>query len=193
MSLVNRKHIGIENGTGARLVILMIDQHTYSKNPADEGFCLVANIDTIPELLQQQFIERIETPEAQAANCLIDVIGRYTLGNGVNMVEYLRTTGRIRRMPHSEVSLTPNSYTVVQLSEVVNSIKSQQVTSDVGRAGDRSDPTPAEMIAKAEALEQQATELRNLAVKMVASVPAMVLEDYPVPEFSGTSSSESVE
>ena len=107
------KHVGKHNGK--KLVLL------WRRVPNEDHMCLVAYSDTLPRMIHDEVMKQLESPIGQNAKDLSDVLFRTTMNDGRNALEVLHKEGFIKKVPTSQVLITPTAKSSVRLDEL-NSI-----------------------------------------------------------------------
>jgi hypothetical protein len=107
------KHVGKHNGK--KLVLL------WRRVPNEDHMCLVAYSDTLPRMIHDEVMRQLESAVGQNAKDLSDVLFRTTLNDGRNALEVLHKEGFIKKVPTSQVLITPTAKSSVRLDEL-NSI-----------------------------------------------------------------------
>jgi hypothetical protein len=104
------KHIGTHKGK--KLVVL------YNTVPDEDHMCLVAYSDSLSPLIHEEVMRCVESNAGQSAATLAEVLFRVTMKDGTNALNSLHAGGLIKKIPTSQVTLTPNPATKVTLEEV---------------------------------------------------------------------------
>jgi len=106
------KHVGKHNNT--KIVIL------YRKVPDEDHMCLVVYSDLLPRMYHDEIMKTLESPVGQNAKEFSDVLFRTTLADGNNCLESLHRNGFIKKIPTSQVLVTPTNTSSVRLDELNN-------------------------------------------------------------------------
>jgi hypothetical protein len=104
------KHIGTHKGK--KLVVL------YNTVPDEDHMCLVAYSDSLPPLVHEEVMRCVESNAGQTSTVLAEALFRVTMKDGTNALNALHAGGLIKKIPTSQVTLTPNPATKVTLEEV---------------------------------------------------------------------------
>ena len=104
------KHIGIHND---RAVTVMFRQV-----PGEPENCLIVYTDSLPEDTKKTTIEILQSADGQAATDFSEAANRAKTINGENLLNVMHVAGSLKKVPTSEVMLTPNAATKIPLSEV---------------------------------------------------------------------------
>ncbi|CAB5214164.1 hypothetical protein UFOVP190_23 [uncultured Caudovirales phage] len=107
------KHVGKHNSK--KVVVL------WRKTPGEDHMCLLSYSDTLPRLIHDEVMKALESPIGQNAEDFSDVLFRTTMGDGRNALEVLHREGFIKKVPTSQVLITPTAKSSVRLDEL-NSI-----------------------------------------------------------------------
>lgn len=107
------KHVGKHNNK--KIVVL------WRKVPNEDHMALVAYSDTLPRMIHDEVMKALESPIGQNATDFSDVLFRTVMGDGRNALEVLHKEGFIKKVPTSQVLVTPTAKSSVRLDEL-NSI-----------------------------------------------------------------------
>ena len=142
------KHIGKHNSQ--RIVIL------FRKVPQEDHMCLLVYSDLLPRMMHDEVMKVLESPVGQNAQEFSDVLFRTTLADGTNCLETLHRSGLIKKVPTSQVLVTPSNNSSVRLDEL-NSIldemakgeeaikKLAEIDADRGMSGKKRQAEPREV------------------------------------------------
>jgi hypothetical protein len=104
------KHVGKHNGK--KLVLL------WRKVPNENHMALVVYSDTLPRMIHDEVMKALESPVGQNAKDFSDVLFRTTLADGRNALTVLHAEGFIKKVPASQVLITPTTKSTVRLDEL---------------------------------------------------------------------------
>jgi hypothetical protein len=104
------KHVGKHNGK--KIVLL------WRRVPNETHMALVAYSDTLPRMIHDEVMKQLESPIGQNAKELSDVLFRTVMADGRNALEVLHKEGMIKKVPTSQVLITPTSKSSVRLDEL---------------------------------------------------------------------------
>jgi len=107
------KHVGKHNSK--KVVVL------WRKTPGEDHMCLLSYSDTLPRLIHDEVMKALESTIGQNAKDFSDVLFRTVMGDGRNALEVLHREGFIKKVPTSQVLITPTAKSSVRLDEL-NSI-----------------------------------------------------------------------
>lgn len=107
------KHVGKHNGK--KIVVL------WRKVPNEAHMALVTYSDTLPRLIHDEVMKQLESAVGQNATEFSDVLFRTVMADGRNALEVMHREGFIKKVPTSQVLVTPTSKSSVRLDEL-NSI-----------------------------------------------------------------------
>lgn len=107
------KHVGKHNNK--KIVLL------WRKVPNETHMALLLYSDTLPRMIHDEVMRTLESPVGQNAKELSDVLFRTTMADGRNALEVLHKEGFIKKVPTSQILITPTSKSSVRLDEL-NSI-----------------------------------------------------------------------
>lgn len=183
------KHVGKMKNNSARLAVV------YRTLPGDPHSALVVGTQGLGDSYHDTLMSLIESPAAQQANELADILAVRKFPDGTVMLGYLHTNNHLKKVPTSMVLMTPDSQTQLPLDELNNLIAQQKGVSledlavndgspkstrkietvEVAKVQDTDDNivdkktfdlTPAEMRSRADALYKEAARLRKEADKI---------------------------
>jgi len=106
------KHIGKHNGK--KIVVL------WRKVPNEDHMALVAYSDTLPRMIHDEVMKALESPIGQNAVDFSDVLFRTTMADGRNALEVMHREGFIKKVPTSQILVTPTAKSSVRLDELNN-------------------------------------------------------------------------
>jgi hypothetical protein len=112
------KHIGRH---GDRKVAIL-----FREVPGEEHMCLVVYPETMPTHIHNSIMQTLESPAGQAATSLSDILHRSLLPDGRPQLEALHKEGMIKKVPTSQVIVTPTSQSSVKLDEMNKIIKEME-------------------------------------------------------------------
>jgi len=104
------KHVGKHNNK--RIVVL------WRQVPNEDHMALVAYSDTLPRMIHDELMRVLESPVGQNAKDLSDVLFRTVMADGRNALEVLHKEGFIKKVPTSQVLITPTAKSTVRLDEL---------------------------------------------------------------------------
>lgn len=104
------KHVGKHNNK--KIVLL------WRQVPNEGHMALVLYSDTLPRLLHDEVMRALESPIGQNAKDFSDVLFRTTMADGRNALEVLHKEGMIKKVPTSQVLITPTMKSSVRLDEL---------------------------------------------------------------------------
>lgn len=104
------KHVGKHNGK--KIVLL------WRRVPNENHMALVAYSDTLPRLIHDELMKQLESPIGQEAKELSDVLFRTVMADGRNALEVMHKEGFIKKVPTSQVLITPTAKSSVRLDEL---------------------------------------------------------------------------
>ena len=114
------KHIGRTVKNKKRVVV------AYRVVPGDIDNCIVVNTDTLMAEEHDSLMKLVESHTGQSADELAEAMVRWTLPDGSNMLHTFHRTGKFLKMPQREVEMTPDTYNVINLRELVELIAQQR-------------------------------------------------------------------
>ena len=104
------KHVGKHNN---KKLVLM-----WRKVPNEDHMALVLYSDTLPRMIHDEVMKQLESPIGQNAKDFADVLFRTTMPDGRNALEVLHKEGFIKKVPTSQVLITPTTKSTVRLDEL---------------------------------------------------------------------------
>ena len=104
------KHVGRH---GDRKVAIV-----FREVPGEEHMCLVVYTETLPVSMHDALIRTIDSAAAQAAENLGDALFRELFADGRPMLQTLHAEGMLKKVQTSQVVVTPNPSSHVNLSEM---------------------------------------------------------------------------
>lgn len=106
------KHVGKHNNK--KIVLL------WRKVPGEDHMALLCYSDTLPRLIHDEVMRSLESAIGQNAKDFSDVLFRTVMADGRNALEVLHKEGMIKKVPTSQVLVTPTAKSSVRLDELNN-------------------------------------------------------------------------
>lgn len=104
------KHVGKHN---SKKIVLL-----WRRVPNEAHMCLVAYSDTLPRLIHDEVMKQLESQIGQNAKEFSDVLFRTVMADGRNALEVMHKEGFIKKVPTSQVLITPTAKSSVRLDEL---------------------------------------------------------------------------
>tara|TARA_B110000503_G_scaffold120062_1_gene182403 strand:+ start:709 stop:1344 length:636 start_codon:yes stop_codon:yes gene_type:complete len=117
--MANIKHIGRIKTNKRRAII------AYRTLPNDPYSALVILTESLPADEHDALIKLVESPSGQQAEELALAMQRTYLPDGRNMLAGFHTTGQLKKVPTSDIEMTPNQQSSILLSDL-NQVIAQQ-------------------------------------------------------------------
>ena len=116
------KHIGRH---GDRKVAIL-----FREVPGEDHMCLVVYPETLPTHIHDSIMKTLESPVGQQATNLADALHRGLLPDGRPQLEALHREGMIKKVPTSQVIVTPNATSSVKLDELNRIVREMEMGDD---------------------------------------------------------------
>ena len=123
--MANMKHIGRVANTGMKCIVVFREIYDERGNVSDPNHCLVVETERLPDMEHDDVVRVVESPAGQEAQQFYQIAHRSMFSDGLNMLTKLHNRGYLRKYPTDQIELTPNSSTVIKLSEVNEIIRKQ--------------------------------------------------------------------
>ena len=123
--MANLKHIGRVANTGMKCIVVFREIYDERGNVSDPNHCLVVETERLPDMEHDDVVRVVESPAGQEAQQFYQIAHRSMFSDGLNMLTKLHNRGYLRKYPTDQIELTPNSSTVIKLSEVNEIIRKQ--------------------------------------------------------------------
>lgn len=114
------KHIGRNTKTQAKVIV------AYRVVPGEPDHCLVIPTQGLDAGQHQAVMSLVESNVGQSANEFAEAMHRSQLPDGLNMLVGLHKFGKINKVPTSSIEMTPDTKTVIGLSELNQIIADQK-------------------------------------------------------------------
>jgi hypothetical protein len=101
------KHVGKNTANGAKCVIVFRQVTDAKGNVVEKDHCLVAYPDTLPLTEHQDIMRIVESEPAQSTGNLYEAMNRETVTNGTNALQWLHTSGYMKKVPTADITLEP--------------------------------------------------------------------------------------
>lgn len=118
--MANLKHVGRLVKNKRRVVV------AYRVVPDEPENCIVCVTESMSADEHDSLMKAVESPAGQEANEFALVMARSTVPDGRNMLSHFHRTGKMVKVPTSEVEMVPNRNTSILLSELNELIAQQQ-------------------------------------------------------------------
>ena len=119
------KHIGRVANTGLKCVVVFRQIYDENGNVTDDKHCLVVETERLPDMEHDDVVRVVESDAGQEAAEFYEIAHRSMFSDGRPMLQAMHNAGLLKKYPTNQIDLTPNSNTVVKLSEVNEIIKKQ--------------------------------------------------------------------
>jgi hypothetical protein len=86
--------------------------------PGEPEYCLIVRTDTLESRQHDDLMNVVQSPEAQQANEISEVLHRRQFTDGSNMLSGLHYSKKLQKVPVSHVSLTPTPSQSIGLDQV---------------------------------------------------------------------------
>jgi hypothetical protein len=106
------KHVGKHNNK--KIVLL------WRKVPSEDHMALLLYSDMLPRMIHDEIMKALESPIGQNAKDFSDVLFRTTMADGRNALEVIHREGFIKKVPTSQILITPTHKSSVRLDELNN-------------------------------------------------------------------------
>lgn len=120
------KHVGQNTTNGAKVVVVFRQITDEKGNVIEKDNCLVTYPDTLPLTEHQDIMRIVESEPAQRTGNLYEALNRDTVTNGANALQWLHTSGYLKKVATSEVDLTPAPGHSVPLADVNRIVELQE-------------------------------------------------------------------
>jgi len=112
------KHIGRH---GDRKVAIL-----FREVPGEDHMCLVVYPEVLPSHIHDSIMKTLESPVGQQATNLADALHRGMLPDGRPQLEALHKEGMIKKVPTSQIIVTPTAQSSVKLDELNKIIREME-------------------------------------------------------------------
>lgn len=106
------KHVGKHN---SKKIVLL-----WRKVPNEDHMALLVYSDMLPRMIHDEVMKALESPIGQNAKDFSDVLFRTTMADGRNALEVIHREGFIKKVPTSQILITPTHKSSVRLDELNN-------------------------------------------------------------------------
>ena len=120
------KHVGKVANTGLKCIVVFREIYDDRGNVTDPNHCLVVETERLPDMEHDDIVRVVESPAGQESEEFYQIAHRSMFSDGINMLSKLHTRGYLKKYPTNNIHLTPNSNTMVKLSEVNEIIRKQK-------------------------------------------------------------------
>ena len=124
------KHVGRFKDNQRKVVVA----YRVIPGDAEAKSALVIDTASLSDADHDTLIKTVESPAGQEAFEFAEVMARTTLSNGANMLANFHTTGKLTKVPMTEVEMLPNPNYTIGLDELNKVIAEQRGTTIAGLA-----------------------------------------------------------
>ena len=114
------KHVGRIASNKRKVVV------AYRVIPGDPNYCLVVQTENLSADEHDALIKTVESAAGQEAYEFAESMARAYLPDGRNMLAGFSRTGKLNKVETSQVEMTPNANSVINLAELNKTIAEQQ-------------------------------------------------------------------
>jgi len=114
------KHIGRMAKNKRKVVV------AYRVVPGEPENAIIVTTENLEAADHDVLMKTVESDAGQSANEFADVMARTRLADGRNMLAAFHTTGKMAKVPTKDVEMTPNTQTVILLSDLNEMIAEQK-------------------------------------------------------------------
>lgn len=143
------KHIGRVKSSKKKCIV------AFRTIPDDPYSCLIIPTETLPADEHDSLMKTVESPSAQQAFELYEVLQRSYFPDGRSMLASLHLTGQLRKMATNEIIMTPDMNNTVMLDELNKMIADQKGVSldDLAVQSSAAKPTKTQPAESMEVVE----------------------------------------
>jgi hypothetical protein len=145
------KHVGKMKNNGSPVAIV------FRTLPGDPLSCLLVGTQGLGPTNHDALMSLIETPEAQSSNELADILAARLFPDGSNILGWLHTNGKLKKVPTEDVLVLPAPGTSVPLDELNKLIAEQKGITLEQLAGGESKSATSEVTEIASVTETPST------------------------------------
>ena len=114
------KHVGRMAKNKRKVVV------AYRVVPGEPENAIVVTTENLEAADHDVLMKTVESDAGQSANEFADVMARTRLSDGRNMLAAFHSTGKMAKVPTKDVEMTPNTQTVISLSDLNEMIAEQK-------------------------------------------------------------------
>lgn len=118
--MANIKHVGRIKSNQRKVAV------AFRVLPDDPNHALIVDTATLSDADHDSLMKLIESDAGQQAHELAEAMDRAVLSDGARMLPRFHQTGRLQKIPTSEIEMTPNQTTAVLLSEINSAVAEQK-------------------------------------------------------------------
>ena len=145
------KHVGKMKNNGSPVAIV------FRTLPGDPHSCLLVGTQGLGPTNHDALMSLIESPEAQNSNELADILAARLFPDGSNILGWLHTNGKLKKVPTEDVLVLPAPGNSVPLDELNKLIAEQKGITLEQLAGGESKPATSEVTEIASVTETPST------------------------------------
>lgn len=118
--MANIKHVGRIKSNQRKVAV------AFRVLPDDPNHALIVDTATLSDADHDSLMKLIESDAGQQVHELAEAMDRAVLSDGARMLPRFHQTGRLQKIPTSEIEMTPNNTTAVLLSEINSAVAEQK-------------------------------------------------------------------
>jgi hypothetical protein len=200
------KHVGKMKNNSARVVV------AYRTLPGDAHSALVVGTQGLSDAYHDSLMSLVESEGAQQSNELADILSARRFPDGTIMLGYLHQNGHLKKVPTTNVLMTPNTQTTIPLSDLNKIIAEQKgvsiedlaVTEEVPKSSKKPSSPKEEIIVETAEPVKATTEpvdntpvtakdLRSMADKLYKEAQALRRKANELEPIVGKTKAETAE
>lgn len=161
-----KRHIGTLK-SGNRVVVV------FMQLPDEPDHCLVVESDSLPDPLQYEFGQLVNSPDAQNSRSLHEIMYKRMFIGGKSFLETLHEMRKLNKVKTSDVIMTPDNSTQVPLDELLNMMR--KVTEQTEHISDEELETNRNQV-KQRIVEQEANDKTAIGRRLLREANDMEQE-----------------
>lgn len=163
----NLKHVGRMKKNNAKVLV------AFRTIPGDPTHALVFGTSDLPDEYHNSVINLVESPQAQDVNEFGNILGIRYFPDGKPILKTLHETGRLVKVPTTDVLMTPNTVDSISLDELNVLIAEQKGISieDLAYEADpnlKPEKTP-ELVTQESKVDKAVTEEKTLDIESMSA------------------------
>lgn len=165
------KHVGRIVNNQRKIVV------AYRVVPNEEESCIVVTTENLMAEEHDALMKAVESSAGQESYEFGEAMARNTLPDGRNMLAGFHTTGKMMKMKQSEIEMTPDRHTTINLADLNKMIAEQKGVSIEDLAlKDSTNSTPAKKVEEVNTASADVMSDEDLAASYRSQADALFKE-----------------
>ena len=164
------KHVGRISSSKRKIIV------AYRVVPDEPESCIIVTTENLPADEHDSLMKLVESTTGQEANELATVMARTRLPDGRVMLNHFHLTGKMIKMPTSQIEMTPNRNTTIRLDKLNELIAQNKGVSVADLAIKSNTPSKAKETPEVQEVTEAVLSDEDIAKKMISDAKVLRAE-----------------